>query len=83
MGYPPEPLEPGKHFVITGTRAETMAACMRLLKMPANACTYQRTGDTIPTVYVSLEDIGPVYRHELYHVQQAENGERMDHKGWR
>jgi hypothetical protein len=83
VGQPPEPLEPGKHFVITGSRASTMANCLRLIGVPSHSCVYQRNGDTTPTVYVSIADIGAVYRHELYHVQQAARGQPMDHQGWK
>lgn len=82
-GVPPEPLAPGKHFVVTDTRANTVAACIRLLGIPAHTCTYQRSFDTIPTIYISIEDVGPVYKHEMYHVQQAANGQQMNHKGWK
>lgn len=82
VGKPPEPLEPGKHFVVTGERAWIIAQCTRLIGIPAHTCTYKRTGDTIPTVYISIDDVGPVYRHELYHVQQDANGQPMNHKGW-
>ena len=83
VGTPPEPLEAGKHFVVTDTRAKTIAHCTRLIGIPAHTCTYRRAGDTIPTVYISIEDVGPVYQHELYHVAQDARGEAMNHKGWR
>jgi hypothetical protein len=83
LGTPPEPLTAGKHFVVTDTRANTMIACTRLLGIPAHTCTYQRTGDTIPTIYISIEDVGPVYKHELFHAQQAELGQPMNHKDWK
>lgn len=83
VGQPPEPLEAGKHFVVTGPRIWVVEQCARLLGLPAHTCTYKRNGDTIPTVYISIEDVGPVYRHELYHVQQDARGEPMNHKGWK
>lgn len=43
---------------------------------------YVGTGDTIPTVYISIDDVGPVYKHELYHVQQDARGQPLNHKGW-
>ena len=82
MGRAPEPLTAGRHFVVTDTRAKTMASCARLIGIPSHTCTYRRNGDTIPTVYISIEDVGPVYRHELDHVAQDERGEEMNHKGW-
>lgn len=81
-GKPEQPLTAGKHFVITDTRARTMAACARVLGVPAHTCVYRRAGDTIPTILISIEDVGPVYKHELYHVAQDARGEAMDHKGW-
>ena len=82
VGQPPEPLEAGKHFVVTDSRSNTIAHCMRLLGVPAHTCTYRRAGDTIPTVYISIEDVGPVYKHELHHVAQDARGEAMNHRGW-
>ena len=82
LGTPPEPLEPGKHFVMTDTRAGAMLRCAKILGFPVSTCTYRRAGDSTATVIIAIDEIGPVYRHELYHVQQDARGEPMNHKGW-
>ena len=88
-GAPAEPLASGQtYFVIAYDRATTAARCSQIMRefgnlpLPATACTYQRAGDTTPTMIISLDDVGPVHKHEIYHVRQLNRGEPVDHKGW-
>jgi hypothetical protein len=83
LGTPPEPLEPGRYFVITDTRAKTLAHCARLIGFPTTACTYRRAGDGTSTIVISIDDMGRVHKHEAYHAAQGDRGEPMDHRGWK
>ena len=89
LGEPAEPLASGQRYFVTAfDRATTARKCAQIadefgsLPIPAHACTYRRPGDTIPTIIISLDDMGLVHKHEVYHVRQADRGEPMDHKGW-
>ena len=90
LGEPAEPLASGqRYFVQAFDRATTARKCAAIraefgyIPIPTHACTYKRAGDTIPTIIISLDDMGPIHKHEVYHVRQADRGEPMDHKGWK
>jgi hypothetical protein len=89
-GEPEEPLASGqRYFVQAFDRATTARKCAQVMAefgyfpWPATACTFRRTGDTIPTIILPLEDLSPVHKHEVYHVRQLDRGEPVDHKGWK
>jgi hypothetical protein len=88
-GQPSEPLASGQRYFVTAfDRATTARKCAQIaaefgsLPIPAHACTYRRPGDTIPTIIISLDDMGLVHKHEVYHVRQLDRGETPDHRGW-
>ena len=90
LGTPAEPLESGqRYFVQAFDRATVMARCAKIASefgkapLPAHACTYQRAGDTVPTIIISLDDMGPIQKHEIYHVRQLDRGETPSHEGWK
>jgi len=90
LGEPAEPLASGqRYFVQAFDRATTARKCAEiraefgLIPIPTHACTYKRAGDTIPTIIISLDDMGLVHKHEVYHVRQLDRGEAPDHKGWK
>ena len=90
LGEPAEPLASGQRYFVTAfDRATTARKCAEIraefgyLPIPTHACTYRRPGDTIPTIIISLDDMGLVHKHEVYHVRQLDRGEAPDHKGWK
>jgi len=83
-GKPAEPLQSGQLYMTQAfDRPTVMAKCLKEVGVPGHACTYRRAGDTLSTMIISIDDAGPVLRHELYHVAQGNRGEDMNHKGFK
>jgi len=83
-GKPSEPLVSGQLYMTQAfDRPTVMAKCLKEVGKLGHACTYRRAGDTLPTMIISIDDAGPVLRHELYHVAQGNRGEDMNHKGFK
>jgi len=65
-GKPAEPLQSGQLYMTQAfDRPTVMAKCLLAVGLPGHACVYKRAGDTLPTMIISIDDAGPVLRHEL------------------